>query len=466
MTTISSFKEQNIALLDRTSLWVYEHPLATKVAEIGGLVLGVGVFASTYPLSGVGFFAGAALSGVLTTASAAALFALDLFAPPHHDMRTHVYQPGECEGGKLYYEGDVPILSLDSDDPYKAGSAHGYLAGEAIHRLTKRFSLVLHTLAGRPRAEALPKTLAKIRETVPPEYLREMEGLVEGYNRWAGEQYWWTFPKKMTLDDALLFHLMPDSLHFHPDEFEKTAEERAVACSAVVDRDPQDGFVFARNMDWPSFGLAGAYSLVIERRHANGLCSTAEVGVPGFVGTLTGMNDRGLSLAMNVCAGYEAEVAGMPAAFYNRACLERCGSVKEVEGFVSANAPLGPYHMTVADRERAESIHFYQSPGGSHVIRRWEKNEPLVTLNCRYNPQPCNAMHYSRERQGMIDEFFQRRNGESLEAVLSLPFVNNWLTTHRVVMKPETGAFAVAFDNAFAGNAPLQPVTLFQRAVR
>jgi hypothetical protein len=364
----------------------------------------------------------------------------------------------------------VPILSLESDDPFKAGMAHGYLCGDAINRLSKRFDLVLHTIGKQPKADQLPKTLDVLRRSIPVRYLSEIEGLVKGYNLWAQEQHGWQAPKKITVDDALLFHLMPDSMHFQAGAFERKlppAEklQSAVACSAIIERDPQKGFVFARNMDWPSFGLSGAYSLVIHRKHTHGQHDTVEVGVPGFVGTLTGMNNQGLSVAMNVCSGTTREIRGMPASFYNRACLEQCRTVDEVKAFARYSSPLGAYHLTVADQEKAQSIHFYQGPEEGHLIRRWQEGQPLVTLNCRYNPNPSCAMHHSRERQALLDDFFQHRSGRSLEETLSLPFVNNWITTHRVVMEPQTGRFRVAFDNAFAGKAPLHDVStqrLFQ----
>lgn len=459
---------QQLTRLERVGIWIHEHPTTTKVLKVAGLILGVGLLASlpfTAPILGTGIVVGLAITGVLLTlASAVALFALDLIVPPHHDMKNHVYKPKQCDGGRLYYEGDVPVLSLDSDDPFKAGKAHGYLCGEAIDRLSKRFDLVLHTLAKQPRANQLPNTLVEMRRVIPAEYLREIEGLVEGYNEWSREQYFWRSPKKLTVDDALLFHLIPDSLHFQTGSFERGLEvapnrrEQAVACSAIIDRDPQNGFIFARNMDWPSFGLAGAYSLVINRKHTNGLRSTVEVGVPGFVGTLTGMNDQGVSVAMNVCSGNTNEIRGMPASLYNRACLERYATAQEVEAFTRNQSPLGAYHLTVADRQQAQSIHFYQGVEDTHLIRRWEEDQPLSTLNCRYGPQPNCHMHYSVERQQLIDNFFENRRGQPLEDALSLPFVNNWITTHRVVMEPQTGRFKVAFDNAFAGKTPLHEV--------
>ncbi len=459
---------QDLSRTDQVGIWIHEHPTTTKIFKVAGLILGIGLLVSlpfAAPILGAGCVIGLAITGsLLTLASSVALFALDILVPPHHDMKNHVYKPAQCDGGRLYYEGDVPILSIDSDDPFKAGNAHGYLCGDAINQLTKRFSLILHTVARMPRADQLQRTLAEMRRVIPPQYLRELEGLAEGYNQWAKE-HWWHFPKKLTVDDALLFHLIPDSCHFQAGSYERGSteiipnEQQVVGCSAIIDKDPQNGFVFARNMDWPSFGLAGAYSLVIHRKHANGLRSTVEVGTPGIIGTLTGINDQGLSLAMNVCSGNTQEIRGMPASFYNRACLEGCRTVQDVENYTRGQSPLGAYHLTVADRNQAQSIHFYQGSGDSHVIRRWRQGKPLSTLNCRYSPEPVSHMHSSVERQQLIDEFFRNRRNRPVEEALALRFVNNWETTHRVVMEPQTGTFRVAFDNTFAGKAPLHSVS-------
>jgi hypothetical protein len=169
------------------------------------------------------------------------------------------------------------------------------------------------------------------------------------------------------------------------------------------------------------------------------------------------MNRSGLSLAMNVCSGKTREIKGMPAALYNRACLDKCQTTLDVEEFVRQNQPLGPYHLTVADSEIAESIHFYQGPQKSHVFRYLKDASPLSTLNCCYTPEPFGDLHNSTERQRLIDQFF--KEDHPIEEVLSLPFVNNWITTHRVVMEPGPKTFKVAFDNAFAGKAPLHTVS-------
>ncbi len=465
MQNISSLSTSpSASCWDRTARWIHEHPTVSKVIRVAGLVLGLGLLLTlpfAAPLCGIGFAVLSASSGtLLALVSGLALAFLDLLIPPHHQMSVHMYTPAECEGGVLYYEGDVPILSLTSSDPFIAGKAQGVLCGEAISLLVKRFDFVLHTLARQPRAHELPNTLARVKELIPERYLLEMQGLVDGYNEWAKLHADSLSYGKLTLEDALLFHLMPDSRHFTPAVLEglhRSSLHPAVACSSLVEENELGQLVFARNMDWPSFGLAGAYSLVIHHQHTD----TIGVSVPGFVGLLTGMNRFGLSLAMNVCSGDTKKIEGMPAVFYNRMCLETFSSVDQVVEFTQGPRPMGPYHLTVADANKACSIHFFQSSKdpSQHVIRSWKLGQPLSTFNYCYDVDRVeNDLHHSLERSQAVNQYFNRRFGRPVEQALALPFVDNWLTTHRVVMEPESKRFRVAFDNAFAGSAPLHEV--------
>lgn len=456
-------KNHNFTSIEKVGVWIHEHPTTVKIMKVAALVLGLALLASlpfTAPFLAAGIVATIAITGILLTLSSTiAILALDLIAPPHHDMKNHVYKPGKCEGGELYYDGDVPVLALESDDPFQAGKAHGFLCGDAINRLSKRFAIA------QPRADRIPKTLAILKSLIPNEYKREIEGTVEGYNEWAKKQPFWKSTKKLTFDDALVFHLLPDSTHFNAREFEGNVgapilPELAVACSALIEQDAEKGFVLARNMDWPSLGLAGTYSLVIHRKHKNGLHNTMEVGVPGLVGTITGINGQGLSLCENVCYGKTEMIQGLPSCLFNRVILEKCGNVDQVEEFVANNSPLGPYNLTLADSEKAASIHFYQGAGGNHAIRRQVEGKPFCTLNYCYTPAPNYRINFHRsiEREMELGRFFNKRENRPLEEALSLPLVNNWLTTHRVVMEPRSKSMRVAFDNAFAGRIPLQVI--------
>ncbi|HEV8050943.1 MAG TPA: hypothetical protein VGP47_00495, partial [Parachlamydiaceae bacterium] len=85
------------------------------------------------------------------------------------------------------------------------------------------------------------------------------------------------------------------------------------------------------------------------------------------------------------------------------------------------------------------------------------KDKPLVTLNYRYKPQAHSNMHNSKARLKAISNHFKKK--APLANALALPYVNNSLTTHSVVMNPKTHSFKVAFDNAYSGKEPLHNVS-------
>ncbi|NGX26260.1 MAG: hypothetical protein K940chlam6_00175, partial [Chlamydiae bacterium] len=301
--------------------------------------------------------------------------------------------------------------------------------------------------------------------------LTEMQGMVDGINNWINEQWWWGRYPKVSFDEILLAHLMPDSLYFNL-RGEESATQRIpqVACTVAIGKNQNSGLVFGRNMDWPSFGLAGMYSLVINRKYKNDKHSTVEIGIPGFAGTLTGMNKHGFSVAMNVCAKGHYHRGGIPAAFYNRMALENCRTVREGRSFISKHNPLGSYHLNIADPNDAQSTHFYQGKLGNNTTRNLERGKPLITTNCSYGNfgQRDLHMHSSQERQEILDRFFdgakeQIRPGEKdLEALiahgLTLPYVNNVITTYTVEMLPGEKRMRAAFDNSYSASQPMQEI--------
>ena len=483
---ISEFKQANpfpesSSLIAQGMDWFSYHTSVTKMLEISGMVLGsASLFfvPALYKSNKMAAVMLAVVGSLTALISYVAYKALDIVLPPHHSMETHAFTPAEFKAGRLYYQGDVPILELKSDDPYEAGMAHGYLMGAPLNELLGRLTIVKR-LAGMPFADQTPETLKAIRDTLNPDHLKELEGLVDGFNQWSGEHTW--FGHKLTVDELILFHLMPDSLHFAPKAHEarltgKKAQQAdplpVLGCTAVVDQDPHEGMVFGRNMDWPSFGITGRYSLVINRKYSNDKFSTAEIGIPGFVGTLTGMNEHGLSLAINVCSGVTTSIRGMPAAFYNRCCLESCQNVKELEKFVNKENTLGSYHLTASDAQQAKSFHFYQGINNDAlIVREWEVDKPLVTTNCKYAPKNHQVahMHCSLERDRIIRKLFsdakdqvtdQFESAKLVEASLTLPDVNNGITSHTVVMYPQSKKMKAAFDNAFSAKSTLHEIDL------
>lgn len=486
--------EQQLDAIDSTiARFIYEHPTVIKAIEAAGVVLGVTALAFLAPATAaLPFWTRCFVRVVVAVAAVAAIaisavayVVLDIIVPPKHDMQDHAFTPASFGAGRLYYQGATPILELKSDDPYQAGLAHGYLMEPYINEITQPLHFAQEWLGMLPKAEDLPRVIREVKKKIPERYLRELQGVVDGFAKRSDEK--WIPSRKITVDDLLLLHLMPDSIHFSPQNAEyflrRDEQASGLACTVVIDKDKQEGITMARVMDWASYGKFGRLTCLINRKYTDGTLATAEIGFPGFCGSLTSMNEKGVSFAMNVCSGRTRDVRGMPAVFFNRLCSESADTADKVAKVAERMPPLGSYHLSVADSASARAFHFYQGESKkdaqSHVVRNFKEGDPLIVTNCQYRLDGTEHthMHHSRERCAIIQKLFTQAKsqipaatievGKLVEESLTLPYVNNSLSTHKVVMYPGSKRMKFATDNSYAGVATLHDVDtapLFARA--
>jgi hypothetical protein len=127
-------------------------------------------------------------------------------------------------------------------------------------------------------------------------------------------------------------------------------------CSTLVvepARSTTGGPLFGRILDWPPFEELPEYTLVIifrpKDKHA-----FAAVTFPVLLGTLSGMNDAGLSLAINEITASKDEskspnMNGTPMTFLFRKILEECTTVDEAETMLKAHPRTTWFCLTVCD---------------------------------------------------------------------------------------------------------------------
>lgn len=473
---IDNFNAENAAF--SLTEWLHDHPEDVKIAQIAALVFGA-LLLATLPLSlsvSVALGIGLGTLGALSLlASIVSWIFLNYITCARHDPNEHVFEAQADGAGRLYYSGNVPILELSGTDR-ENGRAHGYLLGRHIHALYGKMELAIHTILRQPRAGSLPNTLAEIRERVPENYLEELEGLAEGFNRWAEDA---GVSRRFSADDFLLIHLLPDSKHFHTHAIEKglTTEEPAgqrtganlsLACTTILHRDEEQGLIFGRNMDWCPFGEGGENSLLVVWKKRDYERGVAALSIPGLIGVITGWNQQRTCLAMNVCPGETDKIAGIPSIFYNRMMLDLYQNVQEIDAERQRprSRPLGPYHMTIADAGgNGACFSFYQAEDGQDHVRRAE-NEPLIALNWRY-PQCEGGFFNSQTRCEILTRYFhnaslQMEDGlidvrKLIENALQLsPYVNSYITMHSLIFLPEQNEVALSWDNGYAASMPRQ----------
>jgi isopenicillin-N N-acyltransferase like protein len=127
-------------------------------------------------------------------------------------------------------------------------------------------------------------------------------------------------------------------------------------CSTLVvepARSSTGGPLFGRILDWPPFEELPEYTLVAvfrpKDKHA-----FAAVTFPILLGVLSGMNDAGLSLAINEITASkdkssERNMNGTPMLFLFRKILEECTTVDEAEKMLKAHARTTWFCLTVCD---------------------------------------------------------------------------------------------------------------------
>ncbi|NGX33776.1 MAG: hypothetical protein K1060chlam1_00117 [Candidatus Anoxychlamydiales bacterium] len=443
--------------------WIHDHPTIVKVMQVVGLTLGAGavialsLFAPILPAQ---IAVGIKLAGGLSVlGSVISWLFLKYVTLAKDDMTIHAYQEKSCEGGRLYYRGDIPVLEFTGNNPEKWGHAHGFLLGAEICKLKKNLDLAVHSILRLPRSKNLPKVLETVRQKIPLEYQQEMRGLAEGYNEWAKQA---GVSLRITEDDVLLMHLIPDSKHFHPKALEKKWSEYligkkpagSIACTSILDRDDQGNVIFGRNMDWCPFGEAGGKSLVMVWKTKG----VAVLGIPGMIGAVTGWNKNKVAVAMNVCPGITTETRGMPAILFNRHVLESATSVFAVRKLVKKERPLGPYHLTIADPKEGSCISFYQKDGNNHQRDLADDKKTIEVLNWEY-PECEGGFFNSQYRHELLTPYFNgasnipNRHPKLMENALQFaPYVNSWITMHSLVFRPGEDKVKISWDNGYAAS--------------
>jgi len=262
-----------------------------------------------------------------------------------------------------------PIIKLDYShgDYKKTGIYYGQQVAPQICSLIEQFHSHL-----TPQMMQLAK---RLHANIPKDFQDEIKGVVEGFNGWAASH------NKKAITSSLLL-----ALHLIPDAF--ALGNGVLGCTIVIGKDPTTHeIIVGRTADWTSNQQAVAnHTLIIIRNY--GTFETVEFGIPGFVGTLSGIRQDGFSVFTNVCAsdGDALDIKGMPAVFLNRLCLMR-EQVNSMKTFLAQHRPIGQYHLTVADKTAA-ATYYLRTKRHSHKDD-WERtltdNNLLIVTNCHYD---------------------------------------------------------------------------------
>lgn len=107
-----------------------------------------------------------------------------------------------------------------------------------------------------------------------------------------------------------------------------------------------------RNLDWPWYFL-GQETVVLTRLQSNGN-STVSISWPGYIGTLSGINNNGLALTENQC-GFGINLNGIPNPLLFTDILDNCKNVDEASQVIEKGLHGSAMNLVIADKTSAKS---------------------------------------------------------------------------------------------------------------
>lgn len=496
------------------------HPTLMKVSIVFALALGVALLAtmpmtqhllsSCLPSTSWVTPTLSTLGSVDIAVCLVALGALGIFGlmgvPPYHPMSQHVFRSKSVKNpqldGKLEYKGDIPILTINNaDDYFYAGKTYGYLCAQETAPLISRTRFLLFKLGflsgeGLPPPNKATRVIEGIKGQLPERYLEEMEGFVEGHNQWCIENG--KYKNHITVEELILIHLLPEKMHFnvkYVEEVLKMNEELKLSeppskptnppgCSTILARDQDESILFKRNLEWQTDPHAAKHFIVLKRVYKDK--TLVDLSLLGLLGPLTAMNSKGFCLAMNVTDPIENStdwtntIDGIPALWFNRLVAEK-DSVETAKAFLNSgvNQPLGPYHITIADKNEGTSYHLFQGQHKNanplkkrkHYFRDLGKNDDYLSTTNRYykdgllvqeqdlmnsDERECRIQTLHDHAKNTINDG-EMETAEFLNKASCLPYVTNNLSIQSFLMKPKEKSIEIHAANT--GFGALGPYT-------
>lgn len=301
------------------------------------------------------------------------------------------YTPGEHGKGRLTLVGDVPVLVVEGS-PKEIGEQTGTLAVRQVKPLfafprdyflaevsdtilranpkwTKngvQYKLAL-TAAEATMWPALVKKASGLEANFPAAHRAELKALAEA----AGKDVT-TYEQLVAVNG--LFDLGHDA-----------QSEQVRGCSSVIvppRHSSTKGLLFGRNLDFSHYGYLHQYSLLMvyksndPKKH-----SFATAGFPGFVGSFTGMNDAGLTIASHEVQEPNTTTLfnpkGVPFAMTYRRILEECSTISDALRLLDGMERASITSLVIADGKEGAVI---EVTPDTLAIRRF-KDKPGVCTN-------------------------------------------------------------------------------------
>jgi predicted choloylglycine hydrolase len=194
------------------------------------------------------------------------------------------------------------------------------------------------------------------------------------------------------------------------------------ACSSISvpsEASPDHVARFARNLDFPTFGIADKSSVVFVYHPADRF-GFVSVSWPGLIGALSAMNEHGLALAnMEITRPAGTMPKAMPYTLLYRTVLERCKTVDEAIALLKSTPRQTPNNLMLMDASGNRAV--VELTPENVIVRTGKPGAALVSTNHQRGedqdtPGRCDRYDYLHDT-AMKD--FGKLDRDKLQSMLS-----------------------------------------------
>jgi hypothetical protein len=269
------------------------------------------------------------------------------------------YQEGKYDGSRLEIVQGIPILHVGGT-PDEIGCQIANLTAKPLAKLLEFPREYVKHFGFERFWPALVDAGKEMLPQFPKHHLEELEAIVRH--------------GKFDRDLAIAGNTFADI-------------KKIGGCSAILvqpERSATKHTLLGRNLDWPTLGYLQEYSLVTVCKPKDRFAFVS-VGFPGLVGCLSGMNEKGLCLAvLEVYSTNDGaprfDAKGTPYALCFRRILEECATIAEAERLLRELRRTTMCNLAVCDREKAV---VFEITSRTVAVRPAEENLCVCTNHFR-----------------------------------------------------------------------------------
>lgn len=341
-----------------------------------------------------------------------------------------------CGAGWLETVHGYPVLHLKGT-PYEMGYQHGVLLRDSVR---KNMQTLLEVKGEQAVAEVggfklKPRNVIDMimqiqKPFVPEKYLQEMDGLAAG----AG----------LDPQEIRAANFIPEL--FHCSGF-------AISGDATADGTLYHGRVLDYGVDW---GLQDHAVIIVAE--PDGGIPFVNISYSGFIGSVTGMNARQISIG-EMGGGGIGNWAGVPMAQLMREVIETTETLDQAIAVFADNPRTCEYYYVIADGKSGESVGMAATWEKVDVIRAGESHPllPHTVANCALLSAGDRYHELVRRVRAGKGKF----TAESALSLMDRPVAMK-SNLHNVLFEPASSRFWVANAAADGSPAAEQPYYAFQ----